>query len=979
MTWRSAFLLLCFWGLGLVAVYSQVLRPTFVDSTRLISAIAFSDDEKTIAVAYEDQPGVWLFDRDSGRPLRYLHEHGSPVRFITFDAFNGQLLTVSHDEIIQWSLTDFARLSRLSLSLLPGPERGSLPGRYEYDPSRQLLFRSAGDKLFCYSLRQEGLGKELELKRRTGDKRLPSSGAFLAQAPDRKALWALDRDREVLRRIELEHFRQEDQLKIPGAIQLGVDNERIAVLSEAERGWTLHLFNRQLQPLTDLPVNPDWLTGPVQGMKFTGKGMISLVGADGLVDIHLKTGAGRARPVRETYEHLFFGSGGELFLLKDRQLGIIGPRGRLQRQIGLAPSPWLLHDEAEGVTRLFDGAALRDMHGQVVASLPPTDSPPLSADLRAGVLAVACAGGEVRLYRAGQKPDPWRVLPVEGAPGLIKVVPEAGRLLCMDGRGQILRLLDWEDGRLLQQWSFPEAPLTEWTVRDSFIWVGLADGRLEQYELFSGSKQAAFSHRDEALAAIAFPPGEDRLLLGGHSGISMYKSASFQLDYTIIGHNNTLRQMHVNRSGDRFLSIAHDGSLKIWETASGRLLEHIELRGMAAKRAFFLEGGPDIAVLTHSGILLYRPGDLGIRNVENFQVGKTKQPTARDPQIAHSKDGALMAILQPGFSWMEIWQTASGTRLHRVPLPETMTVNQLSFFDDRDILLLAGDCRVAYFDARSGQLLKQVDYCLAGLRLAGLQKKAGAPELWGVQQDGNHLFVFDSRSGDLLRSIPVQQPRDEIKAAFQGMQFSFNGRHLALFDRQGVFIYDTKKEQFRTHLPLPRPLVSGKGALSPDGSLLVFAAGKYSEQVVCDLFQEKVLFQFKGAGPVFLDNRYLAVAHTDQSAIDIWDCYRGAPVGTVEAGQSNIQTMIAHPFSHLVTCHGRGDILFWSWEHALSGNNDIMLKQTFPIRPSHNKLDVSSLLFEGCKKFISKDADKGRRYSENREYFKAFSAIPLLR
>ena len=237
-----------------------------------IACTAFHPDGRLAAVSYRGGSEVLVFDMQSGLPRQRLHLEGAPIVFLAFDERRERLLGATPEALFLWRLSDFHQEARLELRIRPQGEEAPERAAYVYDPDRQLLYRSYGSDLYCYSLRRSGLAKTLP---GSGE---ADRGVLLAQAPAREALWVLDPQQEQLRRIELERFRETDRLDVPGALAFAVDNRRIAVLRRApESGdYVLDLFDRQFERGASFPIAHPLPARFGMKLAFTGRRQLSI-------------------------------------------------------------------------------------------------------------------------------------------------------------------------------------------------------------------------------------------------------------------------------------------------------------------------------------------------------------------------------------------------------------------------------------------------------------------------------------------------------------------------------------------------------------------------------------------------------------------------------------------------------------------------------------------------------------------------------
>jgi WD40 repeat protein len=191
----------------------------------------------------------------------------------------------------------------------------------------------------------------------------------------------------------------------------------------------------------------------------------------------------------------------------------------------------------------------------------------------------------------------------------VAVSPEGKVLASLDNRGQ---LFTWEcaSGRLLQRLLVPAAP---------------------------------FGVRPQMLA---FSPSGDRLAVAGENCIALYEPHSGQQQRSL-SHPGEVEALHFSPDGRTLVAGCSDGSIHLWELATGK---KTRVFGMPGKRVSCVAFSPDGKTLVSNGAnftLEYWDTVTGER-LHTLEIESLKKQVARPGQgvvcAAFSRDGKAVAV-----------------------------------------------------------------------------------------------------------------------------------------------------------------------------------------------------------------------------------------------------------------------------------------------------------------------------------------------
>lgn len=240
--------------------------------------------------------------------------------------------------------------------------------------------------------------------------------------------------------------------------------------------------------------------------------------------------------------------------------------------IGVESGTWFVHDQGRWLAaerpRPSGTSAPSPTPAPAPAPLPPpAPTPtPASAPAASPSPAPAPAAWEVRRFSHG------------GAVECVALSPD-GRLAASGGDDGALRIWDVSTGQALGALMAHQFGVSSVALASRFALSGGNDRAVRVWDLRTGSQLRHLEHADAVTCVAWSPTGEsfsgsqDRTLL-------CWNHERGQVLRRYEGHTAGVTGLAVSRDGRVLVSVGNDGTLRVWEAATGRLYGRIELGNM---------------------------------------------------------------------------------------------------------------------------------------------------------------------------------------------------------------------------------------------------------------------------------------------------------------------------------------------------------------------------------------------------------------
>ncbi len=411
------------------------------------------------------------------------------------------------------------------------------------------------------------------------------------------------------------------------------------------------------------------------------------------------------------------------------------------------------------------------------------------------------------------------------------------------------------------------------------------------------------------VSGVAFSPDGKRLVTGSWSDepehtAKVWDAASGQVLLTLTGHTSSVFDAAFSPDGKRVATGSGDGTARVWDSTTGRLLATAFVRSVVMSVAF----SPD-------GSRLATGSTEGTAKVWDASTGELLETLAGHSGglmgVAYSPDGTRLGTAsQDGTA--KVWDVSTaGSREWLTIVGHNGLVRYLAFSADGSRLATSGADKTAkIWDAATGKQLQSFEGHSGDVK--GVALSSDGRRLATVSMDQT-VKVWDAATGKQLFSLAAPSYPSPLGPR---IVFSPDSRLIATSTAGGTAkVWDAATGQERLTVCCPALPVRGV-AFSPDGTRLA-TAGLDRLAKVWDAATGKELLTLSGhtaevwAVVYSRDGRRLATSSSDGTA-RLWDAITGKELFTFSGlGGSAFDVALSPDGMHLATAGGDGKIKVW--------------------------------------------------------------------
>jgi WD40 repeat protein len=417
-----------------------------------------------------------------------------------------------------------------------------------------------------------------------------------------------------------------------------------------------------------------------------------------------------------------------------------------------------------------------------------------------------------------------------------------------------------------------------------------------------------------AITSLTFSRDGSRLLSGSRDkSVKLWETATGRLLRTFVGHSDYVTSVAFSPDGTRLLSGGYidDKTVKLWDAASGKLIRTWEAHGSGVEAVAFSPDGTHLLSAGSEYVAAHRAtvGRLKLWDAASGQLirifeGHSNSVTRPVTSAAFSPDGKTL-LSGSGDKTLKLWDIANGQVIHTFA-GHANEVTSVAFSPD-GMRVLSGsqDQTLKLWDVVSGQLVRTFE----------------RPDNWvrsvAFSPDGTRLVsaspggfrLWDASSGRLMRSFGGHSLPVEAVA------FSSDGAHLVSAGGTTLKLWDAVSGQ-----PIPRFEGYSRSvqsvAYSSDGTRLLSGSADHTLKL-WDAAGGQLIRTFAGhkgwvRSVAFSSDATRALSGSDDKTLRLWDVASGQRVQTFEGHSRLVASVAISPDgAHLLSGSSDNTVKLW--------------------------------------------------------------------
>jgi len=314
------------------------------------------------------------------------------------------------------------------------------------------------------------------------------------------------------------------------------------------------------------------------------------------------------------------------------------------------------------------------------------------------------------------------------------------------------------------------------TVRNPFLNTLItadSDKRINVWDLQTGVMKATLALADEIKALALSEDGKTLAAGGGDFGkpgiVYLFDLQTWQLRTKLTGHLLPVRSIAFSKDGSTLLSGSSDGTLKLWQVATGKEQQTIKNGTLPVLVTAFANDDNAILAGTLDGTIRAWERKTGSLSKE------LKDQTTGVFVFALSADGKTLLTAGPNTAGFSSWDTSTW-KLNRSIRNPLLSPTAIQFAGNSTVIVSNANGHVQLWDLVTGKMVRHItEHDLAGSSLVLIKNRY----LASAGHDGV-IQLLDLDSKKLMATLFSPRPDEIDGAATQKVTPAPNGEYLTI-------------------------------------------------------------------------------------------------------------------------------------------------------------------------------------------------------
>ena len=340
-----------------------------------------------------------------------------------------------------------------------------------------------------------------------------------------------------------------------------------------------------------------------------------------------------------------------------------------------------------------------------------------------------------------------------------------------------------------------------------------------------------------------------------------------------IGHYLEITSVCFSPNGKRIVTTSEDNTAKIWDVASGKLLEELKGHENGVAQATFSSNGKKIVTASWDGTA--KVWDVTTGNL----LLNLKGHSDAVYHASFSPDGNKI-ITASGDSTVKVWDAKTGKVLLKLDgyVESAFSAMPAKFTPDgKKIITVSGESAVKFWDATSGKFLSETEGSVESV-IAAKPSELSPDGKTAITIEGKTVQIRDVATGNVIAEMKGHT--DQITAA----KYSSNGKRIFTSHMfSSTKTWDSGTGNLLANLKSADDNGDKEGqfaAFSPDEKKIVTCASGSKTARIWDAITGKLLAELKGhdddvtSAQYSSDGKKIITTSFDESA-KVWDATSG--------------------------------------------------------------------------------------------------------